>query len=79
MTGVNLIFGALGAKRLELLHEFIPDARPVAVLVNLNYPSAASEVHDIQTSARTFALQVDVLQRTRGERFREGIHRDCRA
>jgi putative ABC transport system substrate-binding protein len=61
VTGVNLIFGALGAKRLELLHEFIPDARTVAVLVNLNYPSAASEVQDVQTSARTFALQVDVL------------------
>jgi putative ABC transport system substrate-binding protein len=61
VTGVNLIFGALGAKRLELLHEFIPDARTVAVLVNLNYPSAASEVQDIQTSARTLALQVDVL------------------
>jgi putative ABC transport system substrate-binding protein len=61
VTGVNLIFGALGAKRLELLHEFIPDARTVAVLVNLNYPSAASEVQDIQTSALTFALQVDVL------------------
>src|SRR5215468_5234476 len=32
VTGVNLVFGALGAKRLELLHEFDPSARATAVL-----------------------------------------------
>jgi putative ABC transport system substrate-binding protein len=73
VTGGNLIFGALGAKRLELLHEFIPDARTVAVLVNLNYPSAASEVQDIQTSARTFALQVDVLNATAASDFEKAF------
>src|SRR3954469_23347184 len=31
VTGVNRIFGALGAKRLELLHEIIPAAKALAV------------------------------------------------
>jgi putative ABC transport system substrate-binding protein len=42
VTGVNLIFGELGAKRLELLHEIAPSATTLALLVNPNYPSAAA-------------------------------------
>ena len=34
VTGVNIIFGALGAKRLELLHELVPAAGAVGMLVN---------------------------------------------
>jgi putative ABC transport system substrate-binding protein len=59
VTGVNLIFGALGAKRLELLHAFIASARSMAMLVNLNYPSAANEVQDVQRSAQALGLQVE--------------------
>ena len=44
VTGVNLIFGALGAKRLGLLRDLIPQATTIAMLVNLNYPSASTEV-----------------------------------
>ena len=59
VTGVNLIFGALGAKRRELLHEFIPSARSIAMLVNLSYPSAANEVQDVQGSAKALGLTVE--------------------
>jgi putative tryptophan/tyrosine transport system substrate-binding protein len=61
VTGVNLIFGALGAKRLELLRELIPKATAVAMLINLNYPSAPSEVQDVQVAGRTLGLQIAVL------------------
>src|SRR5262245_52518883 len=36
VTGVNLVFGALGPKRLGLLHELIPNATTIAMLVNLD-------------------------------------------
>jgi putative ABC transport system substrate-binding protein len=62
VTGANLVFGALGAKRLELLREVIPAARSVAVLVNLDYPSAAAEVADLQAAARTLGLAIQVLE-----------------
>ncbi len=61
VTGVNLIFGALGAKRLELLRELVPKATAVAMLINLNYPSAPTEVQDVQAGARTLGLQIAVL------------------
>jgi ABC-type uncharacterized transport system substrate-binding protein len=56
VTGVNLIFGALGTKRLELLHDLIPKAAAIAMLVNLNYPSAATEVQDVEDGAFTGAV-----------------------
>jgi putative ABC transport system substrate-binding protein len=61
VTGVNLIFGALGVKRLELLREAIPGASALAMLVNPNYPSAADEVADVQAAARDLGLQIAVL------------------
>src|SRR5262249_60655835 len=44
VTGVNIIFGALGGKRLGLLHELAPAASTIALLVKPNYPSAPIEV-----------------------------------
>jgi len=61
VTGVNLIFGALGTKRLELLHDLIPKAAAIAMLVNLNYPSAATEVQDVEDGAFTLGLKVNIL------------------
>jgi ABC-type uncharacterized transport system substrate-binding protein len=61
VTGVNLIFGALGAKRLELLREVIPKATAIAMLVNPNYPSASTEVGEVQAGARNLGLQIAVL------------------
>ncbi|MFL5170456.1 MAG: ABC transporter substrate-binding protein [Microvirga sp.] len=61
VTAVNLAFGALGPKRLELLREVVPTARSVAVLVNFDYPSAAAEVEDLRAAARTLGLEVQVL------------------
>jgi putative ABC transport system substrate-binding protein len=61
VTGVNLAFGALGPKRLELLREVVPTARSVAVLVNFDYPSATAEVEDLRVAARTLGLEVQVL------------------
>ena len=39
MTGVSLISGALGPKRLELLRSFVPNATTIAVLRNPNNPA----------------------------------------
>jgi putative ABC transport system substrate-binding protein len=62
VTGVNLVFGALGAKRLELLREIIPQARSIAVLVNPAYPSTAAEIAELQAAAGTLGLKILVLE-----------------
>jgi putative ABC transport system substrate-binding protein len=44
-----------------LLREVIPRASTVAMLVNLNYPSAATEVQDVQAGARALCLEIAVF------------------
>jgi putative ABC transport system substrate-binding protein len=61
VTGVNIIFGALGAKRLELLHELVPAASAVAMLVNPDYPSAPIEVQDVEAAGKKLGLGIHVF------------------
>jgi putative tryptophan/tyrosine transport system substrate-binding protein len=61
VTGVNIIFGALGAKRLELLHDLVPAAGAVGMLVNPDYPSAPIEVEDVEAAGRKLGLKVHVF------------------
>jgi len=61
VTGVNIIFGALGAKRLGLLHELIPAGTAFAMLVNPEYPSAPIEVQDVETAGRTLGLKIHIV------------------
>jgi putative tryptophan/tyrosine transport system substrate-binding protein len=68
VTGINLVFGALGAKRLELLRSLVPAAAAIAMLVNPNYPSSASEVQDVESAGRTLGLRISVFNaRTESE------------
>jgi putative tryptophan/tyrosine transport system substrate-binding protein len=63
VTGVTQLAVAIGSKRLELLHEIIPKATVVALLVNpTNPPLAETLSRDAQAAARTLGLQIHVLQ-----------------
>ena len=61
LTGVNFFVAELAAKRLGILHELIPAARRVGVLIDPTYPSAESEQHDVETAARSIGLEINVL------------------
>jgi putative tryptophan/tyrosine transport system substrate-binding protein len=56
-TGVTAFVGPLGGKRLELLHEAIPDVTKIALL---EYP-VNSETQDVQVAARGLGLDLIVL------------------
>jgi hypothetical protein len=60
MTGMSLISGALGAKRLELLRELVPTATLIAMLTNPNNPADA-KVRDEQNAARFFRGVLPIL------------------
>src|SRR5262245_47872845 len=47
-TGVSQFTSELEAKRLELLHELIPNARLIAFLVNPGYPDAEAQINQAQ-------------------------------
>jgi putative ABC transport system substrate-binding protein len=62
VTGINFFSQEVTAKRLGLLHELVPKAVHVAVLVNpANIPSAETALRDIPEAARAFGLQIQVL------------------
>src|SRR5262249_20941235 len=64
VTGVTFLASDLGAKRLELLRQFAPNANVIAMLMNPNYPSTVAEVHDVRAAARSLGVQINVLNAT---------------
>jgi putative ABC transport system substrate-binding protein len=63
LTGTTTLTLEVGPKRLELLHEIIPAATVIALLVNPTSPNLAeAQARDLRTAARTLGLQVHVLQ-----------------
>jgi len=52
----------LEAKRFGLLHELVPGAATIAVLVNPNYPDAEAQIKEVQGAARTLGLQLHILK-----------------
>lgn len=61
LTGVSFLFNVLLAKRLQILHEVVPTARTIGVLVNPNNPNAASDTKDVEAAARALRLQTHVV------------------
>src|SRR5262249_36675869 len=60
-TGVNFFSGELAAKRLGLLHELVPKAVRIAVLVNpANTPMAEAALQDVTGAARALGLQIQL-------------------
>ena len=60
-TGVNIYLSHLGAKRLELLRELVPNAAIIGMLVNPNFPDAESQSKDVKEAAHTLGQQVHVV------------------
>lgn len=62
VTGVTILTVAVTAKRLELLHELIPEAQVVALLVNPANPALTeASVRDVRSAADTLGLELHVL------------------
>jgi len=62
LTGINFLSTELVAKRLELLHELVPAATRVAVLVNpANVTNTESTLRDVEPAARAIGLQIQIL------------------
>jgi putative tryptophan/tyrosine transport system substrate-binding protein len=61
VTGVSWFNAELGPKRLELLHDLIPTAKTVALLLNPNNAETARQADQLQDAARTLGLQLIVL------------------
>jgi putative ABC transport system substrate-binding protein len=61
VTGVTNMAVELGAKRIELLHELVPKAGVVSVLVNPTNLNSKYIIEDAQAAARALGLRADVV------------------
>jgi putative tryptophan/tyrosine transport system substrate-binding protein len=62
VTGINFFSTEVVAKRLRLLHDLVPNAARVSVLVNpANASAAESTLREVQEAAPTLGLQVQIL------------------
>jgi putative ABC transport system substrate-binding protein len=69
VTGVSQISTALEGKRLELLHELVPHAAVIAMLVNPTFPGTDSIINDMQVAARALGLELKVLNVSSDHQF----------
>ena len=62
LTGVTFVTTELGAKRLGLLYELVPNAGVSAFLLNPNFQEAASQAEDMQAAAHSLGRRLLVLR-----------------
>ena len=62
VTGTNFFFAEVAAKRLGLLHELVPKAFRIAVLINPDNGSVAeTTLREVSEASRVIGLQIQVL------------------
>ena len=62
LTGVAVMATELMPKRLELLHELVPQARVIALLVNPTILATEGVIKDMQEAASTKGVQLPVVK-----------------
>ena len=60
-TGIYFLIAALEGKRVEFLHEVVPKAGTIALLVDPNFPSAATQTLAMRQAARSLGLNLLVV------------------
>jgi putative ABC transport system substrate-binding protein len=61
LTGVSTLLTALGPKQLELLHEMLPAAGKIVLLVNASNPNAQADAPEMQAAADALGQRLEVL------------------
>jgi putative ABC transport system substrate-binding protein len=61
MTGVTFISAGLGAKRLGLLLELVPDADVIGLLAYQNSPQGQEQVQDVAGAAKSLGQELAIL------------------
>jgi putative ABC transport system substrate-binding protein len=65
LTGLTLAFDPFGEKRLQLLHELVPNAISIGLLINPANPVTASHKDRIETAAQALGVKLSVLTANR--------------
>jgi len=73
ITGVTNLGASLGPKRLELVHQLMPDAKIIAFLVNPSHPLAAAQSAEVQAAARGIGVEVRVVHAATAQDFEKAF------
>jgi putative ABC transport system substrate-binding protein len=69
MTGVSLLSVAVGPKLLEQLHEAVPSAAVMALLVNPTNPNAATQSRTAKEAAQRLGVQLQIINASNASDF----------
>jgi len=72
LTGISSLNVEVTPKRLEIIHELIPTAANIAVLVNPTSPTTESQLRSLEGPARAFGLNLHILRASTEPDF-EGV------
>jgi putative ABC transport system substrate-binding protein len=61
VTGVSFLNDELSAKRLGLIHDFVPKADVIALLLNPGFVDASDQLKGAQDAARSIGLRLEVV------------------
>ena len=74
LTGINMLANELEAKRLQFLHQLVPQARRIIVLVNAASASNMERtLRDVEPAARMIGVQLQVLRANTAREIEEGF------
>jgi putative tryptophan/tyrosine transport system substrate-binding protein len=62
VTGLSNQQSDVAGKRLELLHEVIPNLGRLAIIANFGNPPSVAEAHEVQVRAHALGLDVDTFE-----------------
>jgi len=61
-TGVTFLSATARTKQLELLHELVPNASVIGMLVNSKIPASKDHIRDQQAAARALGLSLQIVE-----------------
>lgn len=67
VTGVTMLFDPLTPKKLQLLHELVPGAAKIGMLINPKNQNAASHKQYAERAAKTLNLELGILTVSRAD------------
>jgi putative ABC transport system substrate-binding protein len=73
VTGVTILTNLIESKRLSLLHELVPGAALIGVLMNPKFPITARGLQDLGEAARTIGQRLVILNASNDEELDAGF------
>ena len=72
-TGISLLGGMLGGKRLDLLRELVPGARTIGILINPENRTTAGELQDLQAAIAAASQRAVIVRSGPSDDLENGV------